>query len=113
MQAKLTITTLDGEPIEKLIGNTGIIGRGNVHVRIDGNPQISRYHALLRCFNSCQYQVVDLGSRNGTFVSGNRVILPLKISDEADIRLGGQGGVDIVFQQIWDNAASGMTMDAG
>lgn len=99
--------------MEKLIGNTGVIGRGNVHVRIDGNPQVSRYHVMLRCFNSCQYQIVDLGSRNGTFVGGNRVILPVKISDEADIRLGGQGGVDIFFQQIWDKESGGMTMDAG
>ncbi len=115
MQAKLTITTPTGDHIEKLIGNTAILGRGNVHVRIDGSPQVSRFHALLRCHNNHQYQIVDLGSRNGTFIGQTKVILPQHISDEAYLRLGGRDGVEIHLQQIWDemdDEQAYMTMDA-
>ncbi len=114
MQAKLTITTPTGDHVEKLIGNTAILGRGNVHVRIDGNPQVSRFHALLRCHNNHQYQIVDLGSRNGTFIGQTKVILPQQISDEAYLRLGGKDGVEIHLQQVWDEMDDGqayMTMD--
>ncbi len=114
MHAKLTITTPTGDHVEKLIGNTAILGRGNVHVRIDGNPQVSRFHALLRCHNNHQYQVIDLGSRNGTFVGQTRVVLPLNISDEAYLRLGGEDGVEIHLQQVWDaedDPQAFMTMD--
>jgi adenylate cyclase len=114
MHAKLTITTPTGDHVEKLIGNTAILGRGNVHIRIDGNPQVSRFHAMLRCHNNHQYQIVDLGSRNGTFVGQTRVILPLQISDEAYLRLGGQEGVEIHIQQVWDaedDSQAFMTMD--
>ncbi len=104
MHAKLTIATSTGETLQKLIGNTAILGRGNVHVRIDGNPQVSRFHALLRCHNNHQYQIIDLGSRNGTFVGHTRVIFPLSVSDEAYLRLGGPDGVEIHLQQVWGEA---------
>jgi len=110
MQARLTITTPNGETFEKLIGNTAIIGRGSsVHVRLSGDPQVSRYHALLRCHNGVQYQLVDLGSSNGTFAGQTRVLLPTSLSDEAYLHIGDH---EIYMQALHsDIAEQGKTMD--
>lgn len=110
MQARLTITTPHGETFEKLIGNTAIIGRGSsVHVRLSGDPQVSRYHALLRCHNGFQYQLIDLGSSNGTFAGQTRVLLPTSLSDEGYIHIGDH---EIFLQAVHcASAETGKTMD--
>ena len=65
---------------------------------------MSRQHALIRCHDGYQYQLVDLGSRNGTFVNDQRVITPVTLNDGARIRV-----VDtiIIFEQTDD------ALDAG
>jgi len=110
MQARLTITSPLGDVTEKLIGNTAIIGRGSsVHVRLSGDPQVSRYHALLRCFNGYQYQLVDLGSRNGSHVGSSLVVTPAQLSDEAYLRIGDH---EIFLQALHATSDDmGMTMD--
>ncbi len=110
MQARLTITSPNGEIFQKMIGNTAIIGRGgSVHVRLNGDPQVSRYHAMLRCHNGFQYQVVDLGSRNGTFAGQTRVLLPAALSDEAYLHVGDH---EIFLQALpSESAEQGMTLD--
>jgi len=110
MQARLTITSPHGETFEKLIGNTAIIGRGSaVHVRLSGDPQVSRYHAMLRCHNGFQYQIIDLGSRNGTYAGNTRVLTPASLSDEAYLHIGDH---EIFLQSVHSNSTeAAMTLD--
>ena len=78
MPAKLRITPLVGEPFELTIGNTATIGRtADNTVCLSGSPLVSRQHALIRCHDGYQYQIIDLGSRNGTLVNGQRVVMPM------------------------------------
>jgi adenylate cyclase len=51
------------------------------------SPLVSRQHAIIRCHNGYQYQIIDLGSRNGTYVNDQRVVLPVALQDGARIRI--------------------------
>ena len=62
-----------------------VVVRGDLEVGRDcdglllGDPRTSRRHATLMA-NAGGLSVVDMGSSNGTFVSGNRVIGPTPVS---------------------------------
>ena len=67
-------------------------------------PSISRYHALISP-RAEGHTVVDLGSRNGVWVNGQRAgdaPVPLRHGDEID--LGGQG---VVLRYVADEAPTG------
>src|ERR1700737_2173683 len=87
MSAKLRVYPPLGEPFDKKIANTATIGRtGDNTVPLPGN-HVSRQHAIVRCHNAYQYQIMDLGSRNGTFVNDQRVIMPVTLESGSRIRL--------------------------
>ena len=97
MRALLKVLPADGTPFEVEIGNTATIGRGPDNtVSLHMSPHVSRQHAIVRCHNSWQYQIMDLGSRNGTFVNGRRVITPVVLEDGSVIRISGN---DLIFEQ--------------
>jgi len=97
MQAKLKVRPSDGQPFEVEVGNTATIGRGTDNtVSLHMSPHVSRQHAIIRCHNAWQYQIMDLGSRNGTFVNGRRVITPLILENGALIRITNN---ELVFEQ--------------
>jgi adenylate cyclase len=98
MPAKLRVRPSGQEEYEIEIGNTATVGRsrGNT-VSFRGSPLVSRQHALLRCHNGIDYQLIDLGSLNGTWVDGQRVILPAPLRDGAVIRIGDH---EITFVEI-------------
>jgi len=114
MQAKLKILPLEGEPFEVEVGNTATIGRGPDNtVSLHMSPHVSRQHAIIRCHNAWQYQIMDLGSRNGTFVNGRRVITPVVLEDGAVIRISGN---ELLFEQIEDTVQESgydLTLAAG
>ncbi|MEA3210171.1 MAG: adenylate cyclase [Chthoniobacter sp.] len=88
MGAKLHIHPANAEPFEVKIGNTATIGRTRENtVCLNFSPLVSRQHALIRCHNTSQYQVIDLGSRNGTYVNEQRVIMPVILEPGACIRV--------------------------
>lgn len=98
MAAILEILPESGEPREIRIGNTATIGRTVANdVWLQDSPLVSRQHAILRCHNGHEYQLMDLGSRNGTFVEGNRVILPVNLHENARIQIGDN---EIVFRTV-------------
>lgn len=50
----------------------------------------SRRHAELRWLEGRGWQLADLGSRNGTFVDGQRLTAPVLLADGSQIQIGGQ-----------------------
>jgi adenylate cyclase len=88
MGAKLSVQPAIAEPFEVAIGNTATIGRTRENtVCLNFSPLVSRQHAIIRCHNGWQYQLIDLGSRNGTYVNGQRVVMPITLEDDAEIRI--------------------------
>ena len=97
MRAKLKVRPSEGEPFEVEVGNTATIGRGRENtVCLHFSPHVSRQHAIVRCHTAWQYQIMDLGSRNGTFVNGRRVITPVLLDHGAVIQITNN---EILFEQ--------------
>ena len=97
MPAKLKVRPAEGEAFEVEVGNTATIGRSRDNtVSLHTNPHVSRQHAVIRCHNAYQFQIMDLGSRNGTFVNGRRVITPTLLTNGAVIRITNH---ELVFEQ--------------
>src|SRR5215210_6375027 len=88
MGAKLHIQPTVAEPFEVSIGNTATIGRTRENsVCLNFSPLVSRQHAIVRCHNGWQYQLIDLGSRNGTYLNDQRVVLPVTLTPGARIKI--------------------------
>lgn len=103
MHAKLKVRPSEGEPFEVEVGNTATIGRGRDNsVSLPMSPHVSRQHAIVRCHNAWQYQIMDLGSRNGTFVNGRRVITPVLLEHGAVIRISNN---ELIFEQTEGDAS--------
>ena len=97
MPAKFHVYPPTGEPFEKTIENTATIGRTVENtVALPGN-HVSRQHAIVRCHNAYQYQIMDLGSRNGTFVNDQRVIMPVVLEPGARVRIA---DYELIFDQV-------------
>lgn len=63
-------------------GRTWAIGRGEgCAVQLDSRS-VSRLHALIQRRDAGDYYLIDLGSRNGSFVNRRRVSLPLRLKDQ-------------------------------
>lgn len=73
------------EPIV-LAGQTVVIGRDpEVDLPLPTGG-VSRRHAKLTCGDGGQYTIIDLGSKNGTFVNGTSVdVAPLRPGDRIDL----------------------------
>lgn len=61
-----------GAPIKLVPGQTYVLGRGSIADITISDPAISRQHARLS-WAGPQLSIVDLGSRNGTAVNGQRL----------------------------------------
>jgi len=101
MPARIRIITEHGAPPQEvLIGNTATIGRTVENtICLANNTRISRQHSLIRCFNGVQYQIMDLGSRNGTYVGELRVVTPVTLERRCVIHVS---GVELHFEAIDD-----------
>lgn len=65
-----------------------VVGRGDdADVRVD-DPQMSRLHAELRRLGNDMYEIVDLGSSNGTFLNGAPVEKAERLKPGDKIRFG-------------------------
>jgi adenylate cyclase len=64
------------------------IGRVAANDLVLSDPKISRHHALLRIQSDGKYYLMDLGSANGTYVNGNRLLLPHVLKDADEIKVG-------------------------
>src|SRR5579859_4217303 len=83
------------------------IGRGaDCDVRFDArlDTRVSNHHAEIR-FDGGYYQVVDVGSSNGTLVNG-KLVRQQKLRSGDRICFGAQGGPEVKFE-IDDSAFAG------
>jgi adenylate cyclase len=114
MPAKLKVRPAGGDPFEVEIGNTATIGRSRDNtVSLHTNPHVSRQHAVIRCHNAYQFQIMDLGSRNGTFVNGRRVITPTILTHGAVIRITNNELIFEQSEQTSEDASYDVTIVAG
>jgi pSer/pThr/pTyr-binding forkhead associated (FHA) protein len=76
------------------------LGRSSYASIVVNNPLASREHAVVR-LSAGKLEVVDLGSRNGTFVNGTRITAPerLEVGDRISI---GADDIDVVRASAQD-----------
>jgi len=115
MGAKLHIQPAHAEPFEVIINGTATIGRTRENtVWLRDSPLVSRQHAIIRWHGTDQYQLVDLGSRNGVYLNDQRLIVPVFLEHGANIRIAdnkltfyeiAEDGTDEHLQATMFNAA--------
>lgn len=88
MGAKIRVIPAEAPPFEVEVENTATVGRTPENtVCLNFSPHVSRQHAVIRCHNGYEYQLMDLGSRNGTYVNDQRVVMPVNLTDGSRIRI--------------------------
>jgi len=87
MPAKLIVKPVGEPPFEQAIAYTLTIGRGAANTVCLKDNDVSRQHAIIRRHEEDEYQIVDLGSRNATFVGQRRVVTPIVLRDGDVIRV--------------------------
>jgi len=100
MPAKFRVYAPGVEPFERAVNNTATIGRTADNTIALPGSHVSRQHAIVRCHNGFQYQLMDLGSRNGTYVNDQRVIMPVTLESGARVRIA---NYELVFDQTPDD----------
>src|SRR5436309_10847728 len=71
-------------------GQSWAIGRGDGCTVMLDSRSVSRLHALIQRRDSGNLALVDLGSRNGSFVNGVRVSFPVTLNDGDRLLFGEQ-----------------------
>jgi len=75
-------------------GQSWAIGRGDGCAVMLDSRSVSRLHALIQRKDGGAYSLVDLGSRNGSFVNSRRVTIPQVLNDDDHLKIGDQ---ELVF----------------
>lgn len=73
------------------------LGRGADNAMVVKDAMASRHHAVILQRGAGDYQLTDLGSRNGTFVNGRRLIAPHTLADGDVIEIG-EARMTVVLQ---------------
>ena len=68
--------------------NCWTIGRSEDNNFVISDRWISRNHAMLQWMETGEYYLIDLGSRNGTFVNGRRVSIPVTLQNGDHLTFG-------------------------
>ncbi|MEO8371953.1 MAG: FHA domain-containing protein, partial [Candidatus Solibacter sp.] len=71
-------------------GSSWAIGRGDGCTVMLDSRSVSRLHALIQRRETGDLSLVDLGSRNGSFVNGKRVSFPVTMQDSDNLVFGDQ-----------------------
>jgi adenylate cyclase len=69
-------------------GTSWKVGRGDSNAIVIPDDLVSRNHALLQKSDTGGYILIDMGSRNGSFVNGVRVSIPASVKDGDTVTLG-------------------------
>jgi pSer/pThr/pTyr-binding forkhead associated (FHA) protein len=87
-QKLLEVGAVDGRVREILLtGDEFLVGRGDDCDLCLRDPEISRHHSLIR-LRGHETVISDLGSSNGTFINGHRLLSQTKLSTGDEIVLG-------------------------
>ena len=73
---------------EFICGPLVTIGRSKTNNIVFADPKVSRNHLLLRCLGEDKYYLIDMGSANGTYLNGKRVIVPTLLKNGDVINVG-------------------------
>lgn len=96
--SKARLVVLQGARVGRRhpLDHASTIGRGpSCTVPLD-DPMASRKHALLRRTTDAGWELMDLGSRNGTELNGRRVVVaPIQFGDRIQI-----GGTVLLFSHV-------------
>lgn len=85
----LLLRTEAGDRYLPLVGsNTWTLGRNNDNSFPIPDRWISRSHAMLQLMDTGEFYLIDLGSRNGSFVNGRRVSIPVTLKDGDRLQFG-------------------------
>ncbi len=85
----LLLHTEKGQRFFPLVGRPyWTIGRSKDNAIVIKDQCISRNHAILQSTETGDFYLIDLGSRNGTFVNGRRGAIPVTIHDKDRIAFG-------------------------
>jgi adenylate cyclase len=85
----LVLKTGSGNKYLPLVGATcWTFGRGEENNFVLRDRWISRNHAILQSNEGGDFYLIDLGSRNGTFINGKRVSIPVTIKPGDQIMFG-------------------------
>ena len=94
MNAEAWLETQDGRTIP-VQGNCGL-GRALDNQLVVTEQGVSRRHALIHVQGAGEFWLVDLGSRNGTYLNGRRLGLPTQLRPGDRVQIG---EVTVVFQR--------------
>ena len=87
--AYLLISRSDSVTNVPLLGeNSWKLGRGSQCAIILEDDLVSRTHAMIQRMDSREYVLIDMGSRNGSFVNERRLSTPAKLRDGDRLTLG-------------------------
>lgn len=85
----LLLRTPSGNRYLPLVGRySWLIGRNPENNFVIPDSWISRQHAMFQLTEDREFYLIDLGSRNGTFVNGRRVTIPMALQDGDRVMLG-------------------------
>jgi adenylate cyclase len=68
--------------------NCWTVGRSDDNNFVLSDRWISRNHAMLQCTETGDFYLIDLGSRNGSFVNGRRVSIPVTLRNGDHLTFG-------------------------
>ncbi len=90
MESRVVIVVKAGAPPQKhrLIEANLLLGSSEQSTLVIKNPTVSRRHALLRKLEDGEWELVDLGSTNGTYVNGRRIASPTRVKAGDQVMLG-------------------------
>ncbi len=64
------------------------IGRGAQNTIVLDDASVSRRHAIIDCQSPSDCYIIDVGSRNGTFLNGSRVTARTRLANGDSLRIG-------------------------
>src|SRR5262249_44759117 len=68
--------------------NSWKLGRGSQCSIVLEDDMVSRNHAMIQRMDTTEYILIDMGSRNGSFVNERRLSTPLRLRDGDRVTLG-------------------------
>ncbi len=77
-----------GQEIPLISGNVWKIGRTEQNAVVLLDDMVSRNHALIQQQEDGEFYLIDMGSRNGSFVNGRRLTAPVALRDGDRLSFG-------------------------